>query len=206
VLDSDAAQAHWISVADRPDAWTQHVFAAGDPVERTGFIPSPDYFPNRVFGAIQSPAPVVTIAPPELEVIEDRLVDEVRSLRVRITSARAANTIEVPLQALSTIVDASVDGNAIDTNRALSGSRDRLRLVLEAPPPSGFELALRVQGSGLLGVDLTDYSNGLPSALHVTPRPPDTMPAIFDFADPTIVHRSMLVPQRGRASPEKKST
>jgi hypothetical protein len=194
VLDSDSAQAHWVTVGDRPDSWTQQFFADSSAVERINFAASPDYFPNRVWPALRTPAPPLQLLPPGVAVVDDSWNGETRTTVLRVTSARGANTIELRLQTSGPIIEARVEGKPIDVERALSASRQNLRLVYEAPPPAGFELTLLVRSAGPITAGLTDYSNGLPSGLAIPPRPTDTMPAIFDFADPTIVSQSLVIP------------
>jgi hypothetical protein len=193
-LDADTDQAYWVSVPQQLDGWTQQFFPDGAPVESINFTPSPDYFPNRRFAALRTPAPIVEIPPPELSVIDDHLSAVSRVLRLRALSPREANTLELRLQSTSPILQASIDEHSIDVTKALSGSHQTLRLVLEAPQLDGFNIDLVLQGSGGVHVTLTDYSNGLPPQIPVALRPADTMPAVFDFADPTIVSRSMAIP------------
>jgi hypothetical protein len=60
-------------------------------------------------------------------------------------------------------------------------------------PIDGFEMAISAQSAAPLQILATDYSNGLPDLPGIPPRPADTMPAPYDFADPTIVTRSLTV-------------
>ena len=45
VLDADTDQAHWATVPDRLDAWTQQFFSHAALPESISFTPSPDHFP-----------------------------------------------------------------------------------------------------------------------------------------------------------------
>lgn len=57
----------------------------------------------------------------------------------------------------------------------------------------GIEIALSIRSTEPIDALLTDYSNGLPdgvSAMEIEQRPPEYMPAPYDFRDPTAVHKS----------------
>lgn len=181
-----------MSLPQQLDGWTRQLLPDGEPIESANFSPSPDYFPNRRFAALRTPLPIVAIAAPELVVMDDHLTAAWRVLRV--VSPREANTLELRMDSTSPILQASIDEHPIEVVKALSGSHQRLRLVLEAPQLAGLDVGLVLQGAGGVHATLTSYSNGLPRQLAVAMRPADTMPAVFDFADPTSVSRNAAIP------------
>jgi hypothetical protein len=64
-----------------------------------------------------------------------------------------------------------------------------------APPDEGFDLQVGMRSRDRIRLIVTDYSNGLPDipGMTITPRPADTMPAMYDFADPTIVSKTVTL-------------
>ena len=59
-------------------------------------------------------------------------------------------------------------------------------------PAEGVEIALSVRPTATIDATLTDYSNGLPEIFgtEIEPRPPEFMPAPYDFRDPTAVSKA----------------
>ena len=70
--------------------------------------------------------------------------------------------------------------------------RRRLALMFYDLPEDGVEVTLSVRSTDPIDATLTDYSNGLPEVpgMEIEPRPPEFMPAVLDFRDPTAVSSS----------------
>jgi hypothetical protein len=59
----------------------------------------------------------------------------------------------------------------------------------------GFQLDVTISGGGPVHVRVEDRSNGLTTipGVEITRRPPDTMLAPFEMADPTVVTASFVL-------------
>ncbi len=111
-------------------------------------------------------------------------------LALRAASGRGAPTLLLSVQREGEITAATLDGRPIDLSRRPPELRSRLRVLHFAVPPTGAELRLAGWGEGSVRVNVTDDSNGLPAIPGLPPRPADTMPTLYDFADPTVVTRA----------------
>ena len=80
---------------------------------------------------------------------------------------------------------------------------DRKKDMIKSGGENVASRELTLAGAGEVRLSLADYSNGLPAEASPPPRPPDTMPAPFDWADPTEVRVTRTVcATPGCAQPE----
>jgi hypothetical protein len=192
-LDAGTGEAAWISAAPAPDAWTQQFFADG--YTRTQAAFAPVYYYGQKFDVIRSAAPALDLAAPRLEALADSPSGDARTLRLRAVSGRGAPHINLELELPGPLTALTVDGRVLPVMRLPEEQRRRLALMFYNLPPEGIEIELTVAGDGPLTGTLTDYSNGLPElpGLTVAPRPPEFMPAPYDFNDPTVVRTAVTV-------------
>jgi hypothetical protein len=191
LLDADRGQAHWISAGDTLDRWTA-TFFAGTPAA-VDFEPSPASLPNRGFHAFSGPAPRLNLASPDVVIEEDRAEGGGRVLAVRVRSPRGAPDLQVGVAAAAPIVAVTLDEVAVRPLDRGSSGAGRVRVIGWATGVEGLRLRLTLGGQGAVRFSLADYSNGLPAQASPAPRPPDTMPAPFDWADPTEVRVTRTV-------------
>jgi hypothetical protein len=193
-LDADSGTAVWQSAASEPDGWTEQFFAGGYTKGTDAF--SPAYYFDQEFGVIRATAPALDLPAPRLAVLEDTTAGDVRTLRLRLTSPRGAYAAHADLTLPGDLVAATVAGREVtiatgptNDNYAVPAGARRLPLMVHNLPAEGIEVVLAVQGTGPIAVTLQDFSNGLPEVpgMAVTPRPPQYMPAPYDFRDPTVV-------------------
>lgn len=194
VLDADTGEAIWVTTDDQIDGWTRQFLASG--AREAGFVAMPNSNPDWVFPAWQAPAPAVQLAAPQLEVLEDGVTGDLRTLRLRVTSARGAPNVYLDVQAPGEITAAILDGKPLDLGSWPAEERDRFRMAYHAVPPEGIEVKLAFPSTGPASIRVEDRSNGLPEipGMTIEPRPADTMPAPYEMADPTIVSRSFHLP------------
>jgi len=188
-LDADTGEATWVSAATRLDAWTDQFFTDEYTTGRAAF--SPGYFFGQTFDVIRADAPTVDLPPPRLMVLDDTTTAGVRTLRLRVASSRGAAMVHADLDLPGGLVAAVVDGDAVpvDEDAALR----RFPIAVYNPGDEGVEVTLSVRGSGPITGTLTDFTNGLPAipGMSIAGRPPQFMPAPFDFRDPTVVHTTV---------------
>ena len=86
-----------------------------------------------------------------------------------------------------------MNGVPVNTAEIPPNRRQRFTLLYFGLPASGVEISLTLRGTGTITGRLVDYSSDLPRIPGVTvqPRPPDFIPAPYDFRDPTAVSRSV---------------
>jgi hypothetical protein len=190
-LDADTAEAKWISDTNPPDAWTKQFFEGG--YERGEEDFAPVYYFGQQFEVIRTPAPEMDLLAPRLEVLDDAASEGTRELRLRLTSPRGAPYAHLQMTNMpAEWVRASVDGENVDVSDIPAQSRRSFAMMFYNLPESGIEIKLAVRSTEPIDATLTDYSNGLPDVpgMEVEPRPPEFMPAPYDFRDPTAVNKT----------------
>jgi hypothetical protein len=106
---------------------------------------------------LNAEAPVLQAPAPDMSVISDTTTDGVRSLNLRIKSARQAPFIMVSLNP-----EIKVRAFAIDGKRYDKINRNNWVIRYIVPPPEGIELALELEQPLNLVLRVTDQSYGLP--------------------------------------------
>lgn len=187
VLDADTGKARWVSADRTLDRFTTQFFPGGGSATRFAALPASS--PDRLFAATEAPAPATKLQAPDVSVLGDSMANDVRTLKVKVVSARGAPYLGLDFTAPGEIVTASVCGKPVNQP---TPERNRLRVISYATE-DGVEVVLSIRSAGPVKVVVTDFSNGHPDMPGVTlpRRPPDTMPAPFDFADPTQVTRTL---------------
>lgn len=183
--NADTQKAAWATLDEQPDAWTAQFFKSG---KRGGTIE--DYAPVR-FQLLNAPAPAAALEAPRVEVLGDSTENDVRRLTVRVTSPRQAPTVKVYLESVAEIVEASVDGKAIETRRR--GGPSRWALSYQGLPAEGIELSLQVKAAEPLKLRVMDQSYQLPSLpeASIKERPAGFIPAgQLPYSDSTLVSKS----------------
>ncbi len=154
------------------DAWTGRVLGSParwsdehEHVPLWGFI--------RYHGA---PAPLSTLSPPRLEVLEDRVRQGRRELRLHLWSPRGAPFVSLLLEDEAGELVATVDGTAVaggDTT-FLDYSAEHWHVDVLGMPAAGVTVTLSVDAGVPLRFRVVDLSYGLPPvALAVTGVRPD---------------------------------
>ncbi len=105
-LDTDTSKALWTSSVTRVDPWTaEYLGNSPSRGKLSDFVP--DWYPIEF---LQHEAPVVTLAPPQAELLEDSSDGATRTLHLRITTPRHARTLHVGV-AQAEVLSASVNGH-----------------------------------------------------------------------------------------------
>lgn len=192
VLNADSGKAVWASTDEQLDNWTAQFFTEG---LKKGSIN--DYLPTPYNRFSSSQAPVASLSAPEVSLLDDNTNNDVRRVRLRITSRREAPFIGVTIESPTDVIGASVNGKHIDNSQmpAPSDPNRAWRLLYYGPPPEGIDLDLEVRPSQPLKLRVIDQSFELPASLTAAlkPRPADKIPTAYPFnpfGDATIVTRS----------------
>ncbi|GAB4211223.1 MAG: M20/M25/M40 family metallo-hydrolase [Roseiflexaceae bacterium] len=187
-LDSQTGQATWGSTDPAPDAWTQQFFP--DAGTTRGLAPA--FFPLSSVDHMLHPAPVLDIAPPRIEVLEDRRDGGERTVRLRVGSAREAPLLWVYIDSAGVRrVTLEQHSTAPRPDNRLVNPRIRWSVIYAAPPPEGLEMTIELAADQPMRLLVIDRTSGLPeSSLAIQPRPPGVapVPALANrFSNATLV-------------------
>jgi hypothetical protein len=194
-LDADARRARWVSTDSAPDEWTSQ-FIKPDAAQKGSLA---TVFPWVRQQTREAEASLVALPAPNVRVLEDRTDGDVRTLRLRLASARRAPMMIFYTE--SGVLRATLDGKTIldKESKATDGAPGGLRVSFSAPPPEGLELLLETRSDAPLDLVVQDLSFGLPEVAGLTfrPRPDDTMPApSYRTSDTTIIRKSFALAPR----------
>lgn len=189
-LNADTGQSVWASPDANADEWTTQFFPPGS---QRGMLN--EFFPltGRIFLKNQT-APAVSLAAPEVKVLEDVVRDGVRNLRVLITSPRQAAVMSIYEESNSEIVGLSLGDKRLDHSRLTpsAGERRKWGLRYYALPPEGLELTFAVKESQPVKLRLVDQSYQLPDTQTASYklRPEHMMPAMTPYTDASFVSKT----------------
>ena len=186
-LNADTGKSLWVSSDARANEWTAQFLTT--PTERGKLA---DFFPLSLRSYIKSAAPSVEVLPPEVSVLDDRTESGVRSLLLRLRSARQAPYMSIQLDSETKILGSTVNGKQINSDNK-TGERWGLRYF--GAPSNGIELLLRMAPGVPLKLRVVDQTYELPNVLvgPARPRPDYMMAPPFPYSlysDSTLVSKS----------------
>jgi hypothetical protein len=166
-MNADTGEAVWASADRAPDQWTSQFFSSNvSKGELDKFFP----FSRNL---LSSPAPARPLPPPVITQVENKEMNGVRTLRLRITSPREAPTIEVHTEKGGDVVSALINGKEFKPRNNSVGFR-YLSLPIE-----GIELILTMNSSKPVAVRVVDYTFGIAKSagIPIKERSENFMPA-----------------------------
>lgn len=188
-LDASAGTAIWGSFDAEPDEWTAR-FLSSRPENR----PLPAFFSSTTVPYLQMTAPIAPLDAPNIELLDDKSNNDVRTLHLRLTSPRRANILTLFLDSNVKVLRATVNGKLIDSDNtpALNSFTNNWVLRYYGPPAEGVYVNVEVKTSEPLKVRLLDLSYGLPQlpGAPATERPDYMIPASMTSNHSTLVTRS----------------
>lgn len=187
-LDADKGKAVWASSVARIDSWTAQ-YLGNSPIR--GKLPDfyPAWYPAEYF---QHEAPVLPLAPPQVELSVNHIEGATRRLMLHITTLGRARTLHVGV-AQTQVFGASINGHDLGKpSEARWRQAGEWSFDYANPPVEGIDLDLRVQNSGPITIVFVERWSGLPTikGANFAPRPADSMP--IHFGDQTMVRRSFV--------------
>jgi hypothetical protein len=189
-LNADTGKATWASTDEQVDKWTSGFFS--NESER-GSIE--EYLPISYDGFLKHAAPAIAARGPEVALLDDQTTDDVRVIRLRITSPRQAPIISIYVDVTTPDLKATIDGKSIGDAAEpapVDASHD-WGLIYSAVPPGGIELVLRMKTPQPLKLSVADRSFGLPQIPQMsTTYPLDAIPVPMDLSDTTSVTRKFI--------------
>ena len=152
-LDLDDHTASWIGYDRSPDNFTsQFIGKSASP------HPLPKYLAGSQFPVLSSPAPVIELAPPVLEVTKHTNQGDLHKLQMLVRSQRSTTRLCLAFDNEVQFVSIKVAGRTIRVDQ----KPRKLRLNLFGMPPDGVEVELELKTSFPISFWLLDQSNGLP--------------------------------------------
>lgn len=188
-LNADTGKAIWASFDEKTDEWTSRVLPASAQKRA-----APEFFAaGRAGLLLQADAAPVALPAPDAAVLSDNTKDALRTLKLRITSPRAAPVISVYIYSVKNLQGVWVNGRRIEIEAtAASQRRGSWSVSYHNVPPEGIELTLELSPEEALKMRVVDQSYSLPdlpeSALGS--RPAGFIPAAVAYNDATVVSKS----------------
>ncbi|MGA9771712.1 MAG: M20/M25/M40 family metallo-hydrolase [Blastocatellia bacterium] len=187
-LNADSGQARWLSVDPVPDEWTSQFFEDSERKPLTGFLP---YVGGNF---LQSEAPVLPLAAPTIDLVENSSDGSMRRIKLRIRSPRQAQLITVRLNA--EVTEAWINGKRLDTGKPVPqpGSPPRWGFNYLAPPETGIEVVVAVNSSEPIKAEAMDRSYGFDQSLNASfkSRPGYMIASTSLFSDSVLVVKSFV--------------
>jgi hypothetical protein len=188
-LNADTGKAVWASTDEYADEWTAQ-FLGADAAPAA----LPDFFPASSFQFLQAAAPAAHFDPPRAELLEDSTRDGLRTLRVRVRSARGAPLMQLGVERGDWLQAASLNGRPLEAGGDASGPAKWLVVQYWGLKEQGAELTLVGRPGAPVTLRAVDQSYVLAplSDRPYTARGPGVMPAQFGFGltDATLVSKT----------------
>lgn len=180
-VNANEGRAIWASLDLRPDEWTSQFL--GNSTQRSSAL----NFAGQDMSVLSGEAPTLPVPAPEIKVVSDTTTDGIRSLNLRIRSARQAPCVIVSLNEETTVRAFVLDGKRYDQY-----PKDGWRMRYYAVPAEGIELVLEMEQQPNVVLRVTDFSPGLPEVPGASfkPRPDHLMISPELFNDGLVVTKS----------------
>jgi peptidase M28-like protein len=189
-LNEDTGKAVWASGDTRADEWTsQFLSSAAHEAALTDYFP---WLKDDIF--LQQQAPVAPLPAPEIQVLDDQVQDQTRSIHIRVKSAREAATLFI--QVNSELSEKFVNGQSLANGQSAPAGEKGWRLIYSAPPREGIDLLFKTKSSEPFVMKVVDRTFQLPELtnLMIKPRPNNIVPAPFTSTDSTFIGKSFSLP------------
>jgi hypothetical protein len=193
LLDSDSGSATWFSAGFLQDNWTRQFYATEPEHGAVG-----ELFPiaqRNGFPIMQGNAPKFSLEAPVAEILEDKIVNGVRTLHLKVHSPRGAEVMMVDVEPYTAVHAAIIYGTRIET---LESERSLWSLTYYAVPQDGIEVTLELDPATPVKLQICDQTwELLPDILAesetpILPRTGYMMPMPnFDYG--TVVVTTLLL-------------
>lgn len=186
-LNVDTGKAVWASVDDRTDEWSKQFFTAQ---QELGALA--EFYPTTRRPFRKSEAPALQLPGPQVQLLEDLRSNDVRTLRLRITSPRNAPVVAIFADEKTEVIGAAVNDKPIKADEAAMrpGQRPPWGLSYYALPAEGIELSLSLKASSPAHFRVVDRSYHLPEIPGMKAKPEGIIPTASQYSDATLVSKS----------------
>lgn len=191
--NADADEYVWGSVDETVDEWTSEFLTDSDTSGFAEFVPTA---PSQQM--TRSQAPGIALTPPELTLLENKVEQDSRTVKMHIQSTRAAPYLNLFFSPGSGMTAANVSGIEVEgfENLGESAAKNWWRWRYYGLPKEGIDLTLQLDSSKSFDVQLLDVSYALPDFGNdvLKPRPEYMMPHRYRFTDMTLVRKRFTIP------------
>ena len=188
-LNADTGKAVWASLDKNPDKWTSQFLSADAQRATLPAISSA----NTKAQWLQREAPAEALAAPDLKLLEDKSVDETRTLRMHISSPRQAPTLIFYADSKMEIMGVQVNGKQMKLKSLDSDAqKGSWSMRYYAMPAEGIDLTMVLKALEPVKFRVVDQSYQFPSFMgaRFASRPDDIISAPALVTDSTFVSRS----------------
>ncbi len=183
-VNSDERAAAWLSYDQSLDSWTSHFFPAAQRRRQA----MPDYIGGSLRPVWTTPATLVDLAPPEVEVKENVKAGEGRRLRLVVRSHRDARMVLLRFEKSIRVSAANIGGRELAIHQR---ANEPFTISLYGFKQDEIDLDLTVESPNDLVFWAMDESGGLPVSSE---RPPDHL--AWYGSDVTLVSRKYSLAAR----------
>ncbi|HEX8089070.1 MAG TPA: hypothetical protein VF762_09475, partial [Blastocatellia bacterium] len=188
-LDGDTGKAIWAGGGQRLDEWNSQFFSG--PTERG---PLTEFFPLGSATYMKAQAPAAALPAPDIIMLGNAASDGIRTLRLRVTSARQAPIISLQLDSDAEIRGATINGKQVLKAAAAQATPQSKKWGVRyyGLPKEGIDLTLEIAGDLPVKLVVVDQSYGLPDTRDAaySPRPDYLMPQPHPLSDSVLVGKS----------------
>ncbi|GAB4568002.1 MAG: hypothetical protein Tsb0020_21000 [Haliangiales bacterium] len=181
IQDDELDRAWWVSSDLTPDEWATQVLQQTPTKARID-----RYFPDHDEPAWSTPTDDLNLPKPTVEVLEELLRGDVRVLRVRASSSRAASLLQIHIPASTSLLAITLAGERLDASKLAAHGLRQKEVVFQywTSPEAGMEAVFELPADARLTLRVSDISYTLPTnaAPSLPQRPPDTSVAAFGWA------------------------
>jgi putative ATP-binding cassette transporter len=190
-FDVDKGETKWVSYDGGLDEWTSQFFPASV-VQGSQASAASGAGPQR----LETHAPALALPKDDCALLEDKIVDGVRTVRMRVGSPRRPRLLNMFVEPGTEVSAATINGRRYVYEPSPPGRPAGWGFSYVNPSPDGLEVVLETRSPGPLKMTLASYTDGLPSVpnMEIRPRPRNLVPAInsdllrvyqsFEFAPP----------------------
>jgi hypothetical protein len=187
VSNADSGTQVWASYDRQPDQWTSQVFRGA--VKRATLsqaLPAN----SRIF--MQAPAPSASVAPPELNVLDNKVAGAERQVHLQILSPRHASAALLFVPSEIPVLSASLNGHELHASKTIQGAWTLQYFGMRS---EGIDLRLRLKSGGAFKLQVTDVADGLPESAtsQISPRPASASPLPVRFNDSTLETKTFSI-------------
>jgi hypothetical protein len=184
-LNANSGKAVWAGDSAQQDPWMSQFISGGTQGTLADFA-----YANRSRQYLVTGAPVVSLPPPEIKLLEENTVDGVRNVRLRISSPRRAAMVSVYVDSPTKVLRAVVNNKVVYQG---GDGEPNWGLRISGFPQEGMEMQLQVKTPEPLKIRLVDQSYGLPqlSGASYTPRPQLRNPTTTAKTDFTLLSKTV---------------
>lgn len=186
-LNADTGEAVWASPDGKTDEWTSRFLPAGSAKSKL-----PDFFPMSEQPFLSAPAPALPLPPPRVDLLSDETREGLRTLRLHITSPRAAPLVSVYVDKESRVMSATINDKSLQVE---SGGEQVSPWGMHyyAVPEEGVELVLNVESSRPVKIRIVDRTYGLPTLPdgQLQARPDHIIPTSSVYSEASFVSRPL---------------